>query len=164
MAVVSEAIGSFSSCRALKAISSRSFTLVCARWREGMRRQLSYGPCCNSPSYNTRKTTSSLNLKSYYRSNANFFRHRSVIKQSTIRAQAVARCWLSSNSSTSTEEEEGLTWVDIGTEELLEMLERRDIQLIDVRELHELEESGRIPQSLHIPCETPELCTLITTF
>ena len=60
--------------------------------------------------------------------------------------------------SSSTEEKEGeLTWVDVGTEELLDMLGSGDIQLIDVRELDELEESGRIPQSIHVPCKTPTL-------
>lgn len=62
------------------------------------------------------------------------------------------RWWSSSSSS----EQDGgeLPWTDIGTDQLVAMLKEGNIQLIDVRELEELEEHGRIPQSIHVPCET----------
>ena len=41
---------------------------------------------------------------------------------------------------------------DVDTEELLVMLESKNIQLIDVREPWELIERGRIPSSVNIPC------------
>ena len=41
---------------------------------------------------------------------------------------------------------------DVDTEELLAMLESKNIQLIDVREPWELIERGRIPSSVNIPC------------
>ena len=50
-------------------------------------------------------------------------------------------------------EQNELPWTDIVTDQLLSMLKDNDIQLIDVRELAELEENGRIPQSIHVPCE-----------
>ena len=59
------------------------------------------------------------------------------------------------SSSSSIEQDEGeLPWTDIDTDQLVAMLKEGNIQLIDVRELEELEEHGRIPQSIHVPCET----------
>ena len=46
-----------------------------------------------------------------------------------------------------------LTWVDVGTDELKNMLSNQNIQLIDVREPYELIEDGRIPNSINIPCK-----------
>ena len=48
-------------------------------------------------------------------------------------------------------ETEGFQEGDIGTVELLEMMERRDLQLIDVREPQELTETGIIPGAVNVP-------------
>jgi len=44
-------------------------------------------------------------------------------------------------------------WTDVDTPELLWLLESGDIQLFDVREPEELEETGRIPRAVNLPRE-----------
>lgn len=66
----------------------------------------------------------------------------------------VTNCWFSTDA-----EEEARPWTDIGTQELLDMLDDDDIQLIDVREPEELVESGCIPTSINVPRE--EITTLV---
>lgn len=45
-----------------------------------------------------------------------------------------------------------LKWNDVGSVELVAMLQANDVQLIDVREPYELIEDGRIESSVNIPC------------
>ena len=59
-----------------------------------------------------------------------------------------SRRWWSSDR-----QDDELPWTDIVTDQLLSMLKDNNIQLIDVRELPELEENGRIPQTIHVPRE-----------
>lgn len=52
-----------------------------------------------------------------------------------------------------TEEIKDLHWSEIDTPEFVQLVEEGQIQLFDVREPAELEETGRIPGSVNIPCE-----------
>ena len=42
---------------------------------------------------------------------------------------------------------------EVSYEELLELLEKEDILLIDVREPKEVEKTGLIPKSINVPCK-----------
>ena len=46
------------------------------------------------------------------------------------------------------------------TPELLRLLESGDIQLFDVREPEELEETGRIPRAVNLPRECVNVLTI----
>jgi rhodanese-related sulfurtransferase len=55
-------------------------------------------------------------------------------------------------SSGSDEEEEAcLQWYDIDTQEFVQLVEGEKLQLFDVREPEELEETGIIPGAVNLP-------------
>lgn len=58
---------------------------------------------------------------------------------------------LTSGYSSSDEEEECLQWYDIDTREFVELVEGEKLQLFDVREPEELEETGIIPGAINLP-------------
>ena len=58
---------------------------------------------------------------------------------------------LTSGSSSDEEEEACLQWYDIDTHEFVELVEGEKLQLFDVREPEELEESGIIPGAINLP-------------
>ena len=58
---------------------------------------------------------------------------------------------LTSGSSSDEEEEACLQWYDIDTHEFVELVEGEKLQLFDVREPEELEETGIIPGAINLP-------------
>lgn len=44
-------------------------------------------------------------------------------------------------------------WTDLLYEDLVALVESGDVQLIDVRELKEIQEQGAFPKCINIPCE-----------
>ena len=59
---------------------------------------------------------------------------------------------LSSSSTRETEGAKELNWTEIDTPEFVKLVEGGMIQLFDVREPEELEETGRIPGAVNLPC------------
>ena len=58
---------------------------------------------------------------------------------------------LQQSRSLCSEEIKDLQWTDVDTPELLQLLASEDIQLFDVREPEELEETGTIPRAVNLP-------------
>ena len=58
---------------------------------------------------------------------------------------------LTSGYSSSDEEEECLQWYDIDTPEFVQLVDGEKLQLFDVREPEELEETGIIPGAINLP-------------
>ena len=64
---------------------------------------------------------------------------------------------LTSGYSSSDEEEECLQWYDIDTPEFVQLVDGEQLQLFDVREPEELEETGIIPGAINLPRKLKQL-------
>ena len=65
-----------------------------------------------------------------------------------------------SSDSSDDEEPNCLQWYDIDTEEFVDLVDKANMQLFDVREPEELEETGIIPGAVNLPREwTEDSCT-----
>ena len=64
---------------------------------------------------------------------------------------ALSRLLSSGYSSDEEEEERCLQWYDIDTLEFVQLVDKKEMQLFDVREPEELEETGIIPGAVNLP-------------
>ena len=87
-----------------------------------------------------------------YVPNVQYYQHL-MTRQGLCTPDSIRMKSLSSTRQYCTDDDDGSTWRDVGSNELNSMMSNKDIQLIDVREPQELIEDGHIPISVNIPCK-----------
>ena len=75
-----------------------------------------------------------------------------LLKATQRPKQAVPFAWSYPYRRLSSTSEEEKRWDDVYLEEFQRLLKEEDTYIIDVREPSELEQYGRFPQSVNIPC------------
>ena len=83
-----------------------------------------------------------------------------LLKATQRPKQAVPFTWSYPYRRLSSTSEEERRWDDVHLEEFQRLLKEEDTYIIDVREPWELEQYGRFPQSVNIPCGCDLTCRL----